>query len=485
MSGQTLARYSIAAGGLFVVAVVASSPQTVLVGGIPTTYQTTGVSGVPLSFLLVMAVIAVLAVGYLAVGGHVRHGAPFYAQLVRGMNPTVGLAGGAVAFVGYNALQISLYPLFGVTVSGLSGRGTWWTWALLAWLIVFVLGRYPGAINARFLGVLLALELAVILLFIAAGFTHPATGEISTAVFRPSNLLVAGAAASVVVFAVAAFAGLESVLAYAEEAKSYRGLVWAAGTAIGVCGLLYVLASWAYGTWLGLDRLQTADQEANSPLALLGSVYGAGIADLATLLLVTSVLAAQSSFHATVARYVFALAREQVLPTSWGTVSRGAKGGAPRGGGVVQSVTALLVLAGFVAIGADPMSVMFPWLSTIGAFCILLLLTAANWSAINFFERGLGGAESVLVRRVLPYLGGVLGVLAVVFMASSLSDLLGTPPGSAKPWLVAVPIGAFVLGAFVVGGWLRHACPEIYERLGHGVPDPARVLDDDLADIEV
>lgn len=472
-------------GALFTAAVVASSPQTVLVGGIPTTYRQTGVAGVPLSFLLVAAVIGVLAVGYVAVGRHVRHGAPFYAQLVRAGSPTLGLVAAGVAVVGYNALQISLYPLLGITVVSLVG-GVWWVWALAAWLIVLALGRYPGAFNAKLLGVLLALEITVIGLFIAAGFSHPASGAVSLAVFRPSSLLVPGLAASVVVFAVAAFAGVESVLAYAEEATSHRVLARATFTAIGVCGVLYVLASWAYGGWLGLTDLQrAAGTDGQQPIALLGSVFGAGISDLATLLLVTSVLAALFSFHAAVARYVFALARERVLPARWAAVSRGAKGGAPLGGSTVQAATAAGVLLGFLAVGADPIGVVFTWLSTVGAFAVLLLLTAASWSALSFFDRGLGGAESQWVRRVFPFTGGILGVLCVVFMASNLGALLGTPPGSLRPWLVAVPIGAAILAGLAAGGWLRHARPDVYAGLGHGVPDPARVLDDDLADIEL
>jgi amino acid transporter len=474
-----------ATGALVTAAVVASSPLTVLVGGITTTYQRTGVAGVPLSFLLVMGVVGVLAVGYVAVGRHVPHGAPFYAQLAHGSGATAALVAAGVAFVGYNALQISLYPLLGTTLVALIG-GTWWVWALVAWLIVLFLGHYPGAVNAKILGVLLALEVAVIGLFIGAGFTRPAGGTITTEVFRPSNLLVAGVAASVVVFAVAAFAGVESVLAYAEEATGDRALAWASATAIGGCGVLYCLASWAYGGWLGYtDLQQAAGQEANQPLALLGEVFGTGITDLATLLLVTSVLAAMVSFHGTIARYVFALAREHVLPARWATVSRGPNGGAPVGGAIVQSATAAIALTVFLAAGADPMGTVFTWLSTIGAFCILLLLTASAWSARAFFDAGRGRRESVWVRQVFPFTGGILGVLAVVFMASNLSALLGTPPGSARPWLVAVPIGGAVVLAVGVGVWLRRVRPDVYAGIGRGVPDPATVLDDDLADIEV
>lgn len=480
--GATLARYTMGTAALFGAAVAASSPLTVFVGGITTMYGVLGVVGVPLAFLLVMVVLRLLMVGYVAVGRHVKHGAPFYAQLARGLNPAAGLAGAGLAFVGYNTLQISLYGLIGAKAADLIG-GRWWVWAAVAWLLVLAFGQFPGRKVARIVGGLLAVEIAVIVLAIAAGFTHPANGSVSTQVFTPSALMVAGAVAGVLVFAVASFAGLESVLAFAEEATSERAVARAAGRAVIFCGVLYALAAWSYGSWIGLDHLNRAAEDASQPLVLLGVTFGPGITDLATGLLLSSVLAAMVAFHATVARYVFALAREQVLPAGWAAVSSGVKGGAPLGGSAVQAVTALLVVAGFLAGGADPMT-MFTWLSAIGAFCVLLLLTVASWSALRFFEKGLGGAEPEWLRRI-PFAGAVIGALAVVFMASSLGTLLGTPAGSARPWLIAVPIVAFAGAGLVTGVVLARTRRDVYDQISYGVPDPMLVRDDRLKAVEL
>ncbi|MEU4159773.1 APC family permease [Actinoplanes sp. NPDC026670] len=482
-----LARYSMGPAALAGAAIVASSPQTVLNGGIPATYAVTGAAGVPLSFLVIMTVMAILAVPYVAVARHVPHGAPFYAQLARGTNPTWGLVGAAVTLIGYSALQASLYPLLGATVSELVGAGEWWMWALLAWLIVLLLGQYPGAVGARVLGVLLALEIAVVLLFILAGFTHPApdSGTVAGAglAFAPSSLIVAGATSTLLVYAAAAFAGTETAMAYAEEATSHRAMAVGSALAIGGGGVLYCFASWAYGAWIGFGNMQ--DAAGRQPLALLGEVYGNGIAELSTLLLVTSILAAQSSFGAAIARNVFALAREGVLPAAWQKVSPGAKGGAPLGGTAVQAVTSAVVLTTMALAGADPMATIFPWLSTIGAVCVLALLTATSWSAFTFFERGLGGSESVFVRRVCPVAGGTFGVLALFFMAGSVGTLLGTEPGSSLPWLVAAVIGAGALTAILAGRYLNRTRPQVYQGIGRGIPDGRTVLDPALEDIEV
>jgi hypothetical protein len=86
---------------------------------------------------------------------------------------------------------------------------------------------------------------------------------------------------------------------------------------------------------------------------------------------------------------------------------------------------------------------------------------------------------------MVPFTGGILGVLAVVFMMSSLGALLGTPPGSAMPWLIAVPIAVVVAAAAGTGGWLRRTRRDVYDGISYGVPDPALVRDDRLTVIEL
>jgi amino acid transporter len=332
--------------------------------------------------------------------------------------------------------------------------------------------------------VLLALEVVVIALFTVSGFAHPAEGHVSVAVWAPSQLLVPDAVAGVVVFAVACFTGIETIQAWGEEATEYRALARAANAAVWCCGLGYALPAWAYITWIGPHHLEQAAKDPGQPLALLGGMFGPAIMYLATGLLLTSVLAAAVSFNSAIARYVLAMAREDVLPRRWATISRGAEGGAPLGGSAVQAVLAVLVVAGFLIGGADPMT-MFTWLSAIGAVCVVLLLTAACWSAGTFFERGLGGDEPARLRQLAPFAGGVAGLLTAIFMSSNLSTLLATDPGSRLPWLVPAVIAGTALAAVTGGAWLRRRRPDVYAGISHGVPDQAVDGDDRLGAIQI
>jgi amino acid transporter len=412
---------------------------------------------------------------------YVEHPAPFYAQMVKSFSPAVGIAAAAVALLAYNCSQVSLYALVGTTLSGLVG-GTWWAWAGLAWVLVAMLGRFRGASNAKILGGLLGLELLVIVSFDLAAFQHSTSAAVPLGLWAPSNLLVPGVA-GVLAFAMASFTGAEAPPAFGEEARSARVVRLSTLTGIVFLGGFYGLTAWAYGVATGAGPVDAGARP--SPFAILASVYGPGMDFLARMLLVTSVLAAMTAFHATVARYVFALAREHVLPPSWAKVSAGRAGGAPLGGSLVQSLLAALVVGCFIIAHADPMATMFVWLSTIGAVCVLALLITSSLAAVRFFAAGGGRRESLWVRQIIPLVGAALGVIVFTFMVSSLGSFLGTPPASRLPWLVVAIVATVGVLGLLWGGWLRRARPDIYAGLACGAPDSLTVQDQRLADVEV
>jgi amino acid transporter len=470
-------------GALIGIGMSASSPQSVLNGGITTMFANTGVQGAPLAFLVVGFVFALISVGYVAVSRYVPHGAPFYAQLALGFSPSWGLIAAGVALVGYNCLQISLFALIGTSAAALFG-GVWWVWAAAAWVIVLVMGQYPGAANAKIIGVLLACEIGIVIAFDVAAFANPAAGTtITLDGFAPSNLLVAGGGASVLVFAAAAYTGQDSLPAYAEEARTDqdrpgRTIFLASFGGYALLMVLYAGTAWALLTALGPANLADALKPGNAPMVILQNMWGSGLGLLGTLLLLTSVLAAQSAFNGFVARYLFALARENVLPVRFlASVTAGRDGGAPKGGSIGQSLIAAVVLAGFVVSGAQPMQTMFVWLSTIGAVCVLILLTLSSWSASSYFSKGHGVGEKWLVRQGMPFVGGVTGILALFFMASNLPTMLGLPAGSNRPWLIAVLLAATTAVAVIGGAWLKRYRPGVYDGIGRGTPDPLLVKD--------
>src|SRR2546421_140962 len=131
-----------------------------------------------------------------------------------------------------------------------------------------------------------------------------------------------------------------------------------------------------------------------------GVALGGAVGKLGNLLLITSIVAAMISFHNSFARYVFGMARERVLTARLGHIRRGARGGAPVGGSLLQSAIALVVIAAFALAGSDPVTTMFTWLSSIAAIGVMLLMFATSLSVMVFFGRGGGGGGTILQRGV-------------------------------------------------------------------------------------
>jgi amino acid transporter len=470
MARVTLAQGRIGPVGLFIMAVVASSPLTVQVGGIPTMYAATGVVGVPLAFVLVAGVLYVIGIGYVGAAGHLSHAAPLYALMGRGLSPVAGVAAGLCALVGYLAIGTSLYGLLGSTMAGMTGFGPWWVWSLAALVVVAVLGLVGGLGNVWILGFLLALELAVIVFYVITALSQR-PGPLTFEAFSPTALLVPGLA-GVIAFAMAAFVGVETVPAYAEEARggapSIRRAMLAA---IGFAGVFYALGAWAMAMQAGPGGVaKIGSDAAGGPLQTLSTVFGPSIGWLTTMLLMTSVGAAMSSFHQAGTRYLFAMAREQVLPRYLATTSR--SGETPVAASLTQTVLAGLVIAGFAVSGADPLAVMFTWLSTGGAVMLLALLVVACAAVNRFFATGQGTNDSVLVRRIAPISGCVLGFLLMAMMLANLGSLLGLAPGS-RGWLLLPALAVAVLLAGL--GWgavMRAVRPAALAAVGRVVADP-------------
>ncbi|NUP02335.1 MAG: APC family permease, partial [Nonomuraea sp.] len=123
----------------------AAAPLTVVAGVITTGYAVTGITGLPIAFLVVGVVLAVFAVGYVAMARHMANAGAFYTYISRGLGRPAGIAAAWVALIAYNSLQVGLYGAFGAAATPLlerwlGGAPPWWTVALVAWALVGILG---------------------------------------------------------------------------------------------------------------------------------------------------------------------------------------------------------------------------------------------------------------------------------------------------------------------------------------------------------
>lgn len=467
------------AGGLLLSVLAATAPLMVVAGVMPTTFAVMGIVGQPLLFVLLGAVLVLFSVGYAEMSRHVHNAGAFYAYISRGLGGTAGASAALVALVAYNALQVGIYGIFGFEVSGLFAtyaevQVAWWIPALVAALVVGALGWLKIDVNARVLGVLLVIEVALVVIFDIAVVADPASEGLSLHAFNPDTLSGAGMSTALC-FCIAAFLGFEQAPVYAEETSRPHVLVpRVMFLAVGGVAVFFALSSWALTVATGPSAIVGESQKQSAGLLfnLTESRLGGTFTDVLHVLFVTGMFAAMLSFHNVVARYAFAMGREGLLPAAFGRTT-GASG-APGTGSLLQTVVSVVVVIAFAAADdkptgdpTEPVLHLFTWFGNIGALGVILLMAAASFSVVVFFvRRGAVGAQAW--RLVTSVLAGIALLVIAGYTVKDFDVLVGAGPDSALSWVLPGIIGAALVIGLVQGLVLRSGKPEVHARIGLG-----------------
>jgi len=450
----------------------AATPLTVVAGVVTTGYAVTGITGLPVAFIVIGAVLALFCVGYVSMARHVANAGAFYAYISRGIGRPVGVAGAWVAVVAYNALQVGLYGAIGAATTPLLNTWfgvdvAWWVVALCAWAVVAVLGQLHVDVNGRVLAVLLVAEVAVIVVYSLANVANPAGSTVRFDTLDPTALFAPGVGA-ILALGVLGFVGFEGAVVYSEESRDPQRTVRIASyVSVGLIAGLYTLGSWAMSVATGPDQIVAQSQTHSTELIfeLANTHLGVLIVDIGRALFVTSVLAAMISFHSTTARYVFALGRERVLPEALGRTSP--RTGSPMLGSLIQSVIGGAVIVLYAVAGWNPVVQLFFWGGTAGGLGVLLLIATTSIAIIVYFLRH-PAEETVWRKLIAPVLAAILLLMVVVLTLANFATLLGVEPTSPLRW--GIPLAYLVIAILGVM-WalaLRRRRPAVYAAIGLG-----------------
>lgn len=474
--GHELGRRTIGVPALVFMIVAASAPLTVLAGGITTNFAVTGLLGIPLSFLVLGALLLLFAVGYTAMSQHIHNAGAFYAYIARGIGKPIGVGAALVALLSYSAMQTGIAGLFGFALAGfisvhLAVTMNWWVAALIGWLLVGILGLLQIDLSARVLGVLVALEFLVVTgydLFAVAA----APEGVSLQSLAPSALFAPGVGAALC-FTIAAFMGFESGAIYNEEVRDPKHTpARATFTAVILIALFYAVSAWAMAVGEGDSQVVARSAELGPDLvfAFLTERVPAWAVDTANMLFVTSLFAALLAFHNVVARYVFSMAREHVLPEA---LSRTSAKGAPVPGSLLQSAVALVTIVAFAAAGRGhpsgdlyPVNTLFTWLTNMGALGLVLLMALTSVAVIGYLRQH-SRWYGLWTRAVAPGIGALGLITLFVLILLNFGVLIGAER-STLGWLL--PAIVLVPGAIgtVWAWWLASNRPDTYALIGEG-----------------
>lgn len=458
--------------------VAASAPLTVIGAGATTAYGITNSIAVPIGYIALAIVFILFSVGYVAMSRHISNAGAFYAYVSHGLGRPIGVGVSIVALVTYNTMQIGIYGIFGVVVSGFIAsffgvNVPWWLIVFVTIAIIGVMGVNRINLSAMVLSVLVALEFVVVAIFDIAAFGNPAE-SFTVAPILPSTLFTPGIGA-VLVFGAAAFMGVEQAAIYSEEAKDPKHTAARATyLAVAIIGIFYAISTWALAIGVGTENISNGLELIGPPLFMtfVGTHLGTVVVDIISVLFITSIFAALVSFHNAVARYVFALGREGVFPRGLSQVTRH---GAPWAGSVSQTIVAAIVVAIFAILGLDPVVTLFTWLTNTGAMGLILLMGIVALAVIGYFRND-PRDTTPWTRLISPVIAFILlcGLYALILY--NFNVLLGQTETNALtfvlPLLLVVP---GILGIFW-GNSLKHGKPDVYEAIGRGAPEPEDVV---------
>lgn len=448
--------------------IAAAAPLTAVVGCTPAAFMLGNGPGVPVTFILVGILYLLFSAGFTAMSGFVMSCGGFYAYVKAGLGPVLGMAGALIALATYTSVAVALSALFGYFVSDLVHLNggpdiAWWIYAFGLGIVVFLSGIRSIEFSGRLLGCCMVAEIAILLLLgVAILVTSGPARPIELAQFGAGAVLSPGLGVALV-FVVSAFLGFEATAIFGEEARDPRRTIpRATYIAVTLIAVFYAFTTWVISLYYGPAHIkqEAANYTATLYLDAINALLGRPAGYVMEVLLAASMFACALSFHNTINRYLFAMAREGL---AWGGFGRThPRHNSPHIAGIAQSASALALVAIFAVSGSDPYAVVFAWMGTFGSLGILVLQLLVCLAVIVFFLRG-GRGVGVWRRLVAPGLGA-LGLAACFILMAANLDLVS---GSKSRIVQSFPVLILMIGLAGAGLalWIRARRPEAYARI--------------------
>ncbi|AUG79470.1 amino acid permease [Kitasatospora sp. MMS16-BH015] len=372
--------------------------------------------------------VATVAMGFTALS---------YAQMVRavprtgsvfayaraGLGEGPGFLAGWLAMLDYLLIPAVAYLFAGIALNSLVPGVSRWVWTALAVLVTTAL-NLAGVRTAAAVGfAVLAMELAVLAVFVVAAVVVLARDGAVRGWWTPLTgvgAFSAGAVLSAVSVAVLSYLGFDAIASFVEEAVgASTAVARAVLRCLALAGLLFVAQTYLAALLDPLDPQQLAADPAAQGSAFYQAV-DTGIGHwLHTLVAAGKAIGAAFAAlagQAAAGRLLFAMGREGRLPRRLGTVDR--RSGVPRLA-LLTAAAVTLAAALWAARREDGLDQLTSVVD-IGALAAFALLHASviGWYAVR------QGSRAWLPHLVVPVLG-IAVIVAVIVEAAHTAQVVG------------------------------------------------------------
>jgi amino acid transporter len=444
-----------------------NAPLSVFVGFITVIIGFGNGLGAPAAFVGVGVLMLLFAVGFAAMGKHLPNPGAFYAYITAGLGRPLGLGAALVALTSYLFILIGGYAFGGISWQALIRNSfggpdlPWYAYTAIAMVAVAVLGYFRIQLSARILALCMCCEVLVMLAYDAIVFARGGAMGITFDSFRPMYI-TSGSVGMAVLFGVVCFSGFEATAIFREEARCpERTIPRATYLAVAAMATLYAVTSWAMVVGIGDGVVEQASADpTGTALATATHYLGRVGSDVVTVLLCTSIFAANVAAHNVSSRYVYSLSVDRIFPRAFGQVHKTEI--SPHRASMAVTVISLASLAVCIASHGQG-ETLYAVLVGIGGYALIVLLVLTSAAVVAYF-RGDPARTGVWKTLVAPLLS-FLGLVAALALATANVDvMIGGNKGLAIG-LVAVFFALLAAGA-VWALVLRQRRPDIYRRIG-------------------
>jgi amino acid transporter len=468
VTSGTLRRNAIGVAHIVFFVVAAAAPLAVVVGVTPFAFSSGNGTGVPLTFLLVGAMYLLFSVGFIAMSGHIGRAVSFYPYIARGLGRQVGVGGALISIVSYFAVEMMALSLFGLFASSIAAQYTaaappWWGWSVALNVIVYLCGIRNVEFSGRVLGALMIAEVLILSVLGASILAHHGGPEgITLAPFGPAAL-VSGNVSLALVFIVSAFIGFEATSIFGEEARNPERTIPAATyIAVVLIAVFYAFSTWVIALDYGPANIaRAADLDPTHLYQVsIERHLGSLAASILQALMLTSTFACVLSFHNTINRYVFVVARERVLH-HW-LARTHAEHQSPQAAGLVQAAVVAALGLVFPLAGVAP-DLAVGLCSAFAAIGILVIQLLVSIAVVAFFWTN-HRQVSAWRRLVAPAVSSLALLASLYLMSSNLASVTGSESLFVRAY-PALIVGIGIVG-ILIARRMRKARPEAYSNIG-------------------
>lgn len=446
--------------------IAAAAPLAAMIGNVPIAILYGNGAGLPVAYLLAAVVLLCFSVGYAEMSRRVINTGAFYTYISRALGKEIGVGAAYLALASYTAMSCGLAGGFGYFVHELIKSATnievpWYLLSALGVVIVGFMGYRSVDLSAKILGFLMIAEFLVLIVFEVLVLAKQGYASFPTESFT-FKAATSGPFGIAALIAFTSFIGFESAALYGEETKNpEKSIPRATYIAVVSVGIFYVITAWMIIGATGLDKLtdQAKKDGGVFVLNLLNQYGGEILFDIGAVLLCTSVLAGYSALHNAASRYLFALGRENIAPSTFGEYHKDFF--SPHIASLaITGISSFAVIA-FTLGKADPYKVFAASLIAVGTLGIVALQAFASLSVVVFFWKR---KDRKIWQGTFAPLIGFIG-LAAAFVLAALH--YNTLTGSDSQLINLVPYLLLVIavGGIANGIRIRRNKPVVYAKL--------------------